>query len=199
MSSRNLEFVLLWLTQTRILWAARDLQELLAAARYPCVELLLRDADVRAGGPERGPAGLANVRRGFVLSDARLPKPERYPHCSLCRFTSLAYNVRGIQLFCYNSPAGQGAFFDRGGGIRSPTGTLNGTKFRLKMQGTLAILACVWRQIKRVQLRGFGQVPAASTAMAAATTASRISYTRTRRTTSRCRGSTRSSLPSAAF
>jgi hypothetical protein len=42
-------------------------------------------------------------------------------------FTSLAYNVRGIQLFCYNSPAGQGTFFDRGGGIRSPTGTLNGT------------------------------------------------------------------------
>ena len=71
-----IERILLCLTQTRILWAARDLQELFAAARYPCVELLLRDADVRAGGPERGPAGLANVRRGFVLSDARLSKPE---------------------------------------------------------------------------------------------------------------------------
>ena len=49
------------------------------------------------------------------------------PHRSLCRFTSLAYNVRGINLFCYSSPAGQGTFFDRGGGIRSPTGRLNGT------------------------------------------------------------------------
>ena len=45
----------------------------------------------------------------------------------LKRFTSLAYNVRGINLFCYSSPAGQGTFFDRGGGIRSPTGRLNGT------------------------------------------------------------------------